>query len=135
MIMPANLVFFGEAERGEFSRPYFCHNLSELLDCLGEPPPYSRGLHFAIQALLYDRWLYFFRVQEEGYSYQDYFQGLRLLTQQQIPSDRVVALCAPGVSDKTLLDVIHPICQRLECLFITNEADLYDYLMLYPRTH
>lgn len=124
----SQIVFFGEAERGEFCRGYCCHSLGELLDNLGQPPPLSRGLYYAIQALLYHRELLFFRVQEEGYSYQDYFRGLRWLGQGGISSSAVAALCAPGVGDETILAVMHPICLHFHCLLLTNESDLYDYL-------
>src|SRR5690606_10642883 len=90
-------------------------------------PPLSRGLHYAVQALLSDWNLLFFRVQEEGYSYKDYMQSLRMLGQ----GDRkhsIAALCAPGVGDNTLLNAMRPVCCKFGCILLANEADLYDYL-------
>lgn len=123
------VVLFGEAERGEFCRGYLCHTLGELLDQLGQPPPFSRGLYYAIQALLYRYELLFFRVQEEGYSYQDYVRGFRMLGQQDVQGG-ISAVCMPGVGDSAILDAIYPICLKFSCVLITNEADLYDYLMI-----
>jgi len=70
-----SIAMFGEAEKGSFHTAYFCQNLPQLVDYLGHPPPHSKGLYYAVQALLFQRNLIFFRVEEEGFSYQDYFLG------------------------------------------------------------
>lgn len=121
------IALFGEAERGEFRVPAICQNVSQLMDLFGNPPLHSRGIDFAIQALLYHRRLLFFRVKEEGYSYEDYLLGLRLLERQTLVSD-IDALCMPGVGDAEIMEAIVPICELYHSLLITSEADLYDYL-------
>lgn len=121
------IALFGEAEKGEFQRPFLCHTVSQLLDLFGNPPSHSRGIYFAIQALLYRRALLFFRVKEEGFSYEDYLLGLRLLEKQQYVSE-IEALCLPGVGNREIISAITPICQLYHSLLITNESDFYDYL-------
>ncbi len=121
------IALFGEAEKGRFNTAYFCSTLADLDTCLGNPPPESRGLYYAVQALLYQFNLLFFRVREEGFSYQDYLLGLRLLeSQQMFPT--VIALCLPGVGDQRIIQAASCYCLEHRSLMITNEPDLYDYL-------
>jgi hypothetical protein len=122
------VVLFGEAERGEYHIPYYCKNLNELVEFLGNPPPQTWGLYYAVQALLFQRNLIFFRVREEGYSTQDYLWGLHLLEAKQVTTS-LSAICLPGVGDRCIIKTIIPICQLYHCILITNQADLYDYLM------
>jgi hypothetical protein len=122
-----NIALFGEAERGEFNTAYFCQNLAQLDEFFGNPPPNSKGLYYAVQALLFKRNLVFFRVVEEGFSKQDYLTGVRLLEQQRLIS-HLDAICVPGVGDPILLNALQPICQQYHSILISSEADFYDYL-------
>lgn len=118
---------FGEAEKGQYQTAYHCQNLEQLLEFLGNPPPNSLGIHFAVQALLYERDLIFLRVKEEGFSADDYFYGAELLEKGiLIPS--ISAICAPGVGDPKVVTRISKVCQLYESVLVTSEADLYDYL-------
>lgn len=121
------MALFGEAEKGDYQTAYYMRSLPQLVDYLGNPPPNSQGLFYAVQALLYERQLIFFRVKEEGFSHQDYFSGLKLLQNQSILSE-ISAICLPGVGDANILEAITPICATYHSILITNEADLYDYL-------
>lgn len=121
------IALFGEAEKGEYRLPYFCNSLDQLVDYLGNPPEQSRGLFYAIQALLYQRQLIFFRVQEEGFSIPDYLGGVSLLKNHKIETD-ITAFCLPGVADSEILEVVTPICEEYHSILITSEADFYDYL-------
>lgn len=121
------IAMFGEAEKGSFRTSYFCQNLLQLVDYLGHPPADSRGLHYAVQALLFQHNIIFFRVEEEGFSYQDYFLGLRLLEKKQLLSD-ICAICLPGVGDTEIIEAATPICQVHHSIIVTTEPDLYDYL-------
>lgn len=124
---PYILALFGEAEKGEYLRAYFCHTLPQLIECFGNPPPHSHGLPYAIQALLYHRDLIFLRVREEGFSYHDYLAGIRLLeSQKMIP--HITALCLPGVGDAEIIQAVTPFCVEHHAILITSESDLYDYL-------
>lgn len=121
------IAMFGEAERGEFHIAYFLQTLPELVEYLGNPPPESKGLYYAVQALLFKRNLIFFRVEEEGYSYQDYISGLYVLNKQTI-IDNVNAICLPGVGDHEIIEAVIPFCKQHHSILITTEPDLYDYL-------
>jgi hypothetical protein len=125
--MQYTVALFGEAEKGEFQKAYYCQNLAELSDCLGEPPSQEcKGLHFAIQTLLFERDVLFFRVHEEGFSMQDYMKGLYLLEKEQIPE--LSALCLPGVGDQEIIEATAPIVETYKSCLILTERDLYDYL-------
>jgi hypothetical protein len=124
---PSTIVLFGEAEKGEYRTAYFCENLPQLVEYFGHPPAESRGLHYAVQSLLYRRNLVFFRVAEEGFSEQDYLDGLDLLQYQRaIPN--IMAIGLPGVGDSRIIHATITICKIFHSILITNEADLYDYL-------
>ncbi len=121
------IALFGEAEKGDYSTAYFCQTLPQILDCLGNPPPESHGLYLAIQSILFDYSVLFFRVREEGYSQQDYFSGLSFLRRQKLFS-KISGICAPGVGNSEIIKEIIPICRGYHSILITSEADLYDYL-------
>jgi hypothetical protein len=94
---------------------------------LGNPPEDSEGLFFAVQAILYERDLIFFRVAEEGFSEIDYFNGLNYL-QDRKKVAKVSALCLPGVGDPKILAATNSVCEVHKSLLITNQKDLYDFL-------
>ena len=121
------VAMFGEAEKGQFRTAYHCRSLPQLVDYLGNPPPESKGLYYAVQALLYHRDLIFFRVREEGFSLQDYLLGLHLLQTEEWEA-RISAICLPGVGDSEIMEALTPVCAVHHSILITTEADLYDYL-------
>jgi hypothetical protein len=121
------MALFGEAEKGEYRTPCFCASIQQLLESFGNPPPDSKGIFYAIQALLFHRSLIFFRVREEGFSYSDYIHGVQLLQKKELITG-LAAICLPGVGDADIIESIHPLCLHYHSLLITNEADLYDYL-------
>lgn len=121
------IAIFGEAERGEYRVAYFCENLIQLDEFFGNPPLGSSGLFYAVQALLFQRDLIFFRVPEEGFSTDDYISGLNLLRQQKL-IPQLHAICTPGVGDQHIVEAIMPICNMYHSILITNESDFYDFL-------
>lgn len=121
------MALFGEAEKGDFHTAYYCRSLADLAEHMGQPPHDSKGLYYAVQALLWQRELLFLRVQEEGYSVEDYLEGLRLLQSQKIITD-LGAICLPGVGDGEIIDASVPLCDRFHSILIVTEADFYDYL-------
>ncbi len=125
--MVSVVALFGEAEKGSFSTPHFCRTLPQLAETLGEPPEASEGLFFAIQALLYERSIIYFRVQEEGLSVQDYLQGLKYLSDPEKIKD-LHALCLPGVGHATILEATQLVCSLHHSLVLVTQRDLYDYL-------
>lgn len=124
------IALFGEAEKGEFRTAYYCQNLEELDQFFGNPPPSSRGLFYAVQALLFNRNLIYFRVNEEGFSVQDYLSGADMLGQQQLLA-HLDAICIPGVGDPQVINAMQPLCDKYHSILITSEADFYDYLTSY----
>lgn len=126
------IALFGEAERGKFRTAYYCENLAQLHEYFGNPPPQSKGLYYALQALLFNRNLIFFRVPEEGFSTQDYLTGLKLLEEQKLIT-HIDAFCTPGVGDQEIIEAILPVCTQYHGILITTEADFYDYLTSGPK--
>lgn len=125
------VALFGEAEKGDYQTAYHCKTLPQLVDCLGNPPAESRGLFFAVQALLFHRDLIFFRVKEEGFSSQDYMQGLKILQRPELIF-HISAICLPGVGDGEIIEASALTCQKLHSILITTESDFYDYLTEVP---
>lgn len=125
------IALFGEAERGTFQRAYECDSVQQLVDYLGHPPAHTCGIPMAIQALMYERRLIFFRVAEEGYSLDDYYRGLRHLDQGDL-ANCLVALAIPGVGNPELLAASHEVCRHHHSVLLTTEGDLYDYLTCLP---
>ncbi len=121
------VALFGEAEKGDFRTAHYCRDLSELERLLGHPPPESYGLHFAIQALLFDRVLIYFRVPEEGFCPDEYRLGLKMLRDHEVDA-RLAAIGLPGVGDSEIIAASRPLCERHHSLLLFTESDLYDFL-------
>lgn len=127
--MGLNIALFGESEKGEYNTAYYCTSMPQLCDFLGEPPHADcQGLPFAIQALLNERGVIFFRVHEEGFSTEDYLFGLQFLENKKL-FPNIAALCLPGVGNAEIIDATSPICTLHKSLLIVTERDFYDYLM------
>ena len=121
------ILLFGESAKGLPQTAYVCHTLEELIDYVGEPTnPYSLGVPLAIQSILMQKSVVFFRVLEEGYSYQDYEKGLFFLKQKAFPN--LTAIGVPGLGNKKLIDAFTQVCPLYQCVLLTRQADLYDYL-------
>jgi hypothetical protein len=127
MVSKKTIFVFGEAEKGDFCTPIWCHCLSQLAEKVGNPPEETEGVTYAIQFLLYRKELFFFRVREEGFSIYDYMKGISLLKKQ---SDlfTLQALCLPGVGDPEVIQAATKACLLHKSILIITERDLYDYL-------
>lgn len=122
------VALFGEAEKGAFEAAYLCDSLVELSEYLGGPPSnQAQGLPFAIQTLLYNKGVIFFRVHEEGFSKEDYLKGLQFLSQQEL-FPQISAICLPGVGDKKIISTSAELCHLHKSILILTQKDLYDYL-------
>ena len=121
------IALFGEAEKGQFKKAYTLRDLPQLVDICGNPPPESRGLFFAVQAILYQREIVFFRVEEEGFSVGDYFYGLKYL-QDPEKIKQLHAICLPGMGDPKIMSATQTVCEMRGSFLITTQKDLYDYL-------
>lgn len=125
------MALFGEAEKGEFSKAYYCKTLPQLAEYLGNPPPLSRGLFFAVQALMFNREIIFIRVKEEGISHQDYLVGLNLLRNREVIPP-ITAVGIPGVGTGKLYEAVTNFCYLDHSVIVITEGDLYDYLTEKP---
>ncbi len=122
------VALFGEAERGSVQTAYFCKDLKQLFERFGEPPAHTQGLFFAVQTLLYGHPVVYFRVREEGSSFQDYLFGLHFLKGISSPILHLHALFLPGVGSQELIDEGLQVCRQKQSVLIMCEADFYDYL-------
>lgn len=121
------IFLFGEAEKGDFCTPLFLKSVPQLAELCGNPPAESLGILYAVQALLYERELIYFRVKEEGFSISDYMKGLKLLKSPELFCN-LNAICMPGVGDEEIINLSTEICSLDKSFLITNEKDLYDFL-------
>lgn len=118
------VALFGEAEKGQFNKAHIVKELPQLMNLLGNPPDESQGIHLAVQAILYQREVLFFRVEEEGYSLEDYYFGIRHLEGVK----KLHALCMPGVGEPELLETSQSLCRKHKSILIMSQKDFYDYL-------
>lgn len=125
--MSSRIFIFGEAEKGDICAPLRFHSLKDLFNTLGQPPKESRGIDYAVQALLFKRELIFFRVQEEGFSFEEYMRGVKLLYKEGKQMN-LSAIFVPGVGDTQIIDTLFPICKKIKSLLVFSEKDLYDFL-------
>ncbi len=129
--MKPTVFLFGEAEKGDYCTPHLCRSLPQLADTFGNPPEETLGLFFAIQTLLFNKDIVFFRVKEEGFSIADYRKGLRLLqVKEAIPL--LSAIYIPGIGDVELIQEVSDVCQIHSSLLVITQKDLYDYLTSLP---
>ncbi len=121
------VALFGEAEKGEFCIPHKLQELTQLVERLGHPPFESEGLFFAVQAILYNREILYFRVEQEGFNPDDYFSGFKYLENKELVN-AMHALCLPGVGDPEILGATQSLCHVHKSFLITTQKDFYDYL-------
>lgn len=130
--MKPTVFLFGEAEKGDYCSPHLCKSLPQLADTFGNPPEETFGLFFAIQTLLFNKDIVFFRVKEEGFSLTDYRKGLRLLqVKEAIPL--LSAIYIPGIGDSELIQEVSDVCHIHKSLLVITQKDLYDYLTSLPQ--
>ena len=122
------IALFGEAEKGVMNTAYYCKSLRELFDYLGEPPSDTHGLFFAVQSILHGMPLIYFRVHEEGVSFDDYVVGMRQLRDCTTAFIRLQALFLPGVGSNNLIEEGLVLCRERKSLLIVTESDFYDYM-------
>jgi hypothetical protein len=125
--MRHTMFLFGEAEKGDLRTPIVCKSLPQLSDTLGNPPADSKGIFYAVQALLYKRDLIYFRVSEEGFSVGDYMHGIKILRNKELPHP-IDVICLPGVGDTEIIESATHVCTLHNSILILDEKDLYDYL-------
>ena len=126
---------FGESGKGEFRTAYFCHDILQLYEKIGEPVEGAAAIDFAVQALLQRQNVIFFRIAEEGFSEEDYLAGLRFLGNTDLVQG-VNAVYLPGVGTERVIQQAIEVCELHNSILVMNEADLYDYMTdVYPQDH
>lgn len=125
--MRHRISIFGVAEKGEYYRHLHLQSLEELFTSLGQPSEEGIGLELAIQALLYERSVLYYRVKDEGYENEAYEVGLKQLASEKTLSP-VSALAIPGVGDPHILAQADQICKKEKSFLIMNQKDFYDYM-------
>jgi hypothetical protein len=125
--MEKTVALFGEAEKGEFRTAYYINSLPQLIDYLGNPPPGSQALYHAIQAIMLGQSLIFFRVEEEGFSFDDYILGLNFLRNKKLVP-KLDAVSCPGLSEPKIIEAAVMICRIHNSVLLARESDLYDYI-------
>ncbi len=124
----ARVVVFGESTKGVCAHPYQPRDLVDLELLLGHPPEGSHGLYLATQTMLLEHELVFFRVDEEGYSPQDYWMGARVLSELNNRRVTIDAVGLPGVGDAEIIAAVERSLKGRVPLLFMNERDLYDFL-------
>ncbi len=126
--MKSTIVLFGESEKGQYQAGYLCHSLMDLCSSLGHPiANQGNGIFLAIQLIMLNYSVLFFRVQEEGFNSEHYLFGAKFLNEQQLINS-FTAIAIPGVGDNQIIEAFIPICHKYESLLVINEQDLYDLL-------
>jgi len=125
--MKCRVFLFGEAEKGEMCTPHRVSSPTQLFEEFGHPPENAVGIDYAMQTLLGESELIFYRVREEGFSKSDYLRGVKLLSNHGKKMN-LSAICLPGVGDKEIIESLGSICLKMRTILILSEKDLYDYL-------
>ncbi|ANG66042.1 hypothetical protein [Chlamydia gallinacea] len=126
--MKSTIALFGEAEKGSYDVAYLCRSTADLYDHLGSDPTTTKsGISLAIQALMYNYNVLYFRVKEEGYCVDSYFFGLHFLNTQTTLKN-IIAMGLPGVGDQHLIEASKSLCEKYKSLLLLFEQDLYDLL-------
>lgn len=127
--MKKRIFLFGEAEKGKPCTPFCLQSLEELLLYFGNSPKETLSLEFAVQAILFEYELIFYRVQEEGFSTEDYFRGVKLLYKKG-KEMHLSAVGIPGVGDAEIIGSLSSFCSENQSILLLSEKDFYDYLTI-----
>ena len=121
------IFLFGESEKGDYCTPLRLNTLPDLSQELGNPLNGTTGIDYAVQFLLFDQELIYYRVKEEGFAKEDYSRGVKLLYKHG-EKLKISAICIPGVGDPEIIEALSPISKQLCSILIMTERDFFDYL-------
>lgn|SRR3989338_4363988 len=117
---------FGESEKGEYEKFYPIADLAEAFEILGSPPKETEALQFSLQILGASQPILFFRVKEEGFSFDSYAKGIELLKVNSGPFT-IQALFMPGLSDPNLIEKAREACEKHQAVLLITDKDFQDY--------
>jgi hypothetical protein len=126
--MRARVMVFGESTKGAFSRLHRPRTVEDLANLLGQPPEGSHGLYLATQTVLLEHELLFWRVDEEGFSPQDYWLGAKMLAELSDQRITIDAVGLPGVGDWSIIESMQRALRGHHPLLLMSARDVYDYL-------
>ncbi len=121
------ILIFGESQKGELQKFLFLKTLPDLAEALGEPTETGLGIHMAIQAMLFNQSVLFYKVKEEGFNIDHYLMGFKLL-EKEFTSILLTAIALPGASSPPILEIADSLCKLHKSLILFNEKDLYDFM-------
>ena len=121
------ILIFGESKEGEFHKFLFLKTLPDLAEALGEPTETGLGVHIAIQSILSNRDVLFYKVKEEGFHADHYLLGFKQL-ENEFHSTPLAAIALPGVSSANILELASSLCNQHRSIILFNEKDLYDLM-------
>lgn len=120
------VTIFGESEKGPLGTLLSIDSLPKLAESLGVPTDGSEGLHLAVQTLMSNKTVLFYRVTEEGSNIAEYARGLKLLQELEMPT--LVALALPGIGDPEIQHLAKALCKAKHSILIVNQRDFYDIM-------
>lgn len=120
------VTIFGESEKGPLGVLLSVDSLPFLAESFGSPTENSVGIHLAIQTLMSDKIVLFYRVTEEGVDKNEYARGLKLLEGLDLPA--LAALALPGIGDLEIQHLAKNVCKLKHSILIVNERDFYDLM-------
>lgn len=120
------VTIFGESEKGPLGTLLSIDSLPKLAEALGVPTENSVGVHLAVQTLMSNKIVLFYRVTEEGSNIAEYTRGLKLLQELDMPS--LVALALPGIGDPEIQHLAKTLCKAKHSILIVNQRDFYDIM-------
>jgi hypothetical protein len=121
------ILIFGESKGGDFQKPLLFRTLPELSQSLGEPAKNSSGIHLAVQALLCNQNVLYYKISEEGSNPDQYLLGFKHL-EKYPPEIPISATLLPGVSSPEILTLANHFISHTNSLLLFTEKDLYDLL-------
>lgn len=120
------ITVFGETEKGTFETFYTIQSLDEAFEKLGSPLPNTEALQFSLQILGAHQPILFYRVPEEGFSFDAYAKGLHEIRDHP-DSYPIQALFMPGLSDPKLIDEAKQLCEMQKAILLITDKDFQDY--------
>jgi hypothetical protein len=120
------IAIFGESKEGPLHTFIHLRSLPHIVESFGNPTETGLGIHLAIQALLFQREVLFYRLEEEGFQKDTYELGCHLL-EKHPKKEELTAIALPGVGDTLILSFAQKVAAPIGALLLITAKDLYDF--------